>query len=136
MAGCLDDFGDRSGLLEVAEKINALAQQEKTLRASSQSTMFHMLGEVDGVSLAAIDVPLSSTSDHEKRMWEVELMGMSLSSSGHLANVMSKMNNDVQIMLSQIESNGRRGRSTIGGQVSTVVDRFTRDNKPFKVITL
>tara|TARA_Y100001001_G_C7949643_1_gene288552 strand:- start:281 stop:1153 length:873 start_codon:yes stop_codon:yes gene_type:complete len=88
------------------------------------------------VSLAAIDVPLSSTSDHEKRMWEVELMGMSLSSSGHLANVMSKMNNDVQIMLSQIESNGRRGRSTIGGQVSTVVDRFTRDNKPFKVITL
>jgi len=63
-------------------------------------------------------------------------MGMSLSSSGHLANVMSKMNNDVQIMLSQIESNGRRGRSTIGGQVSTIVDRFTRDNKPFKVITL
>ena len=136
MAGCLDDFGDRGGLLEVAEKINALAQQEKTLRDSSQSTMFDMLGEVDGVSLAAIDVPLSSTSDHEKRMWEVELMGMSLSSSGHLANVMSKMNNDVQIMLSQIESNGRRGRSTIGGQVSTVVDRFTRDNKPFKVITL
>ena len=136
MAGCLDDFGDRGGLLEVTEKINALAQQEKTLRDSSQSTMFDMLGEVDGVSLAAIDVPLSSTSDHEKRMWEVELMGMSLSSSGHLANVMSKMNNDVQIMLSQIESNGRRGRSTIGGQVSTIVDRFTRDNKPFKVITL
>ena len=136
MAGCLDEFGDRGGLLEVAEKINSLAQQEKTLRDSSQSTMFDMLGEAEGASLAAIDIPISSTSDHEKRMWEVELMGMSLSSSDHLANVMSKMKDDVQIMLSQLESNGKRGRSTIGGQVSTIVDRFTRDNKPFKVITL
>ena len=136
MAGCLDEFGDRGGLLEVAEKINSLAQQEKTLRDSSQSTMFDMLGEAEGASLAAIDIPISSTSDHEKRMWEVELMGMSLSSSDHLANVMSKMKDDVQIMLSQLESNGKKGRSTIGGQVSTIVDRFTRDNKPFKVITL
>ena len=136
MAGCLDEFGDRGGLLEVAEKINSLAQQEKTLRDSSQSTMFDMLGEAEGASLAAIDIPISSTSDHEKRMWEVELMGMSLSSSDHLANVMSKMKDDVQIMLSQLESKGKRGRSTIGGQVSTIVDRFTRDNKPFKVITL
>ena len=136
MAGCLDEFGDRGGLLEVAEKINSLAQQEKTLRDSSQSTMFDMLGEAEGASLAAIDIPISSTSDHEKRMWEVELMGMSLSSSAHLANVMSKMKDDVQIMLSQLESKGKRGRSTIGGQVSTIVDRFTRDNKPFKVITL
>ena len=33
------------------------------------------------------------------------LMGMSLSSSDHLANVMSKMKDDVQIMLSQLETN-------------------------------
>ena len=63
-------------------------------------------------------------------------MGISVSTANQLASLLSRVNSKVKISLSQIQEASNNGRSKVAGQVATVLDRFTRDNRPFKVITL
>ena len=136
MAGGFDEFGDRTSLLDSIEKILSIAQSEANLRNSTQTTMFEMLDENDEVPITEIQLPFASTSDHQKRVWEVELMGISVSTANQLASLLSRVDSKVKISLSQIQEASNNGRSKVAGQVATVLDRFTRDNRPFKVITL
>ena len=136
MAGAFDDFGDRAGILEVADRISSLAQEEANLKHSNQSSMFDMFGESVESSLSSIEVPLLSTSDQQKRMWEVELMGISISAANNLEKLLHGLDQDTYVMIAKIQNENVRGRITLGGQVSTVVDRMTRDNRPFKVVTM
>ena len=134
MSGAFDSFGDRTGVLEVSDRINSLAQDEANIRNSNQSTMFEMLGDSVGSSLSSIEIPFSSTSDHQKRIWEVELMGMSISGASNLGKLLGGFGEDVSVMLTQLQRVNGSKSVTLAGQISTVVDRFTRDNRPFKVI--
>ena len=59
-----------------------------------------------------------------------------MSTSNQLSKLLSNVPEDVFVTLNQIHSNGFGRKSNKGGQVSTVIDRFTRDNRPFKVVTL
>jgi DNA polymerase-3 subunit alpha len=136
MSGAFDSFGDRTGLLEVGDRISSLAQDEANIRNSNQTTMFEMLGDSVNSALSSIDIPFTSTSDHQKRLWEVELMGISISGAGNLGKLLSGFGKDVSVMLTQLQG-GSSSRSTVlAGQISTVVDRFTRDSRPFKVVNI
>ena len=136
ISGSFDGFGDRTGILEVSDRISALAQEELNLQGSNQSSMFEMMGEASNYSLAKIEIPDMSTTDRQKRIWEVEIMGVSVSSSNHLAKIMARVPQGILVMTNQLLALGRGERSTLAGQVSTVVDRFTRDDRPFKIVTL
>ena len=136
MSGSFDSFGDRTGLLEVSDRISSLAQDEANIRNSNQSTMFEILGDSVNSALSSIDIPFASTSDHQKRLWEVELMGISVSGAGNLGKLLSGFGKDVSVMLTQLQGGSSSGPAVLAGQISTVVDRMTRDNRPFKVVNI
>ena len=136
MAGGFDDFGDRGALLEVASKIISLGQNEYYLKNSNQTSMFDLLGDSSADSLVSIDIPLINTNDHEKRMWEVEMMGITLSSTKHLVNMLSALGEDIVVMVSQLDTSQGSKIISVAGQVSTIIDRSTRDGRPFKIVTL
>ncbi len=135
-AGAFDYFGDREGILSVSERISALAQSEAELRRSSQTTMFDLFGESIETPLASIDIPDENTSEQTKRSWEVELMGISLSTASHLTAIMAQLSDGEIVMSNDIQVGTNGAKTVIAGQVSTVVDRVTRDNRPFKVVTV
>jgi DNA polymerase III alpha subunit len=95
-----------------------------------------MLGDESANSLMSIDVAEGATNDRQKRIWEVELMGISLSTSNLLANAMQKVDESTVVMQSQLVGSRNGKKTTILGQISTVTDRLTRDKRPFKVLTI
>ena len=136
MAGGFDDFGDRGALFESSTKIISLGQNEQYLRNSNQTSMFDLLGDSSDSSLTAIELPLINTNDHQKRIWEVEMMGISLSSTNHLSNILSVLNEEIVVMVSQLDATQTSKNISVAGQVSTIIDRSTRDGRPFKIVTL
>ena len=136
MAGGFDDFGDRGALFESSTKIISLGQNEQYLRNSNQTSMFDLLGDSSDSSLTAIELPLINTNDHQKRIWEVEMMGISLSSTNHLSNMLSVLNEEIVVMVSQLDATQTSKNISVAGQVSTIIDRSTRDGRPFKIVTL
>ena len=135
-AGALDDFGDRSGMLEVIDRIVSLAQSEAHLRNSQQTSMFDMMGDSMPAELASIDVPDMNTSDAEKSQWEQELLGVSTSNNALLDLLArSREANDI-VMLKDLQDDMVGRRVKVTGMVSDVTRRYTRDQKPFAIATL
>ncbi len=135
-AGALDDFGDRLGMLEVIDRIVSLAQSETHLRNSQQTSMFDMMGESMPAELASIDVPDLNTSDAEKGQWEQELLGVSTSNNALLDLLARSRESNEIVMLNDLQPDmvGKRVRLT--GMVSEVTRRYTRDQKPFAIVSL
>ena len=135
-AGALDDFGDRTGMLEVIDRIISLAQSEAHLRNSQQTSMFDMMGDSMPAELASIDVPDMNTSDAEKGQWEQELLGVSTSNNA-LLDLLSRSReaNDI-VMLKDLQADMVGKRVNVTGIVSDVTRRYTRDQKPFAIATL
>ena len=135
-AGALDDFGDRSGMLEVIDRIISLAQSEAHLRNSQQTSMFDMMGDSMPAELASIDIPDMNTSDAEKSQWEQELLGVSTSNNALLDLLArSREANDI-VMLKDLQDDMVGKRVKVTGIVSDVTRRYTRDQKPFAIATL
>ena len=135
-AGSLDEFGDRKGMLEVIDRIISLAQSEAHLRNSQQTSMFDMMGESMPAELASIDVPDLNTSDTEKGQWEQELLGVSTSNNAMLdLLVLNRDANDV-LMVKELEDSMVGKRVRVTGIVSDVTRRYTRDQKPFAIVSL
>ena len=135
-AGAFDDFGDRSGILEVLERIIALAQSESNLRSSAQTSMFDMMGDSMPAELASIDIPALNTSDAEKGQWEQELLGVSTSNNALLDMLARFRDTDNILMLKDINANMVGKRVKVTGLVSDVTRRFTREQKPFAIASL
>ncbi|MCH8308939.1 MAG: DNA polymerase III subunit alpha [Chloroflexi bacterium] len=134
--GAFDDFGDRGALLSVAERILSLAHSEAGLRESDQTSMFDLFGDSVPTPLANISLPEGKTSDREMEEWERELLGLSISSVGNLANLLRSAGSDTIVFKSDIGPHLAGKKISIVGQVSTVIQRFTRKNKPFLIATV
>ncbi|MDP6712999.1 MAG: DNA polymerase III subunit alpha [SAR202 cluster bacterium] len=135
-AGAFDDFGDRGALLSVAERILSLAHSEAGLRESDQTSMFDLFGDSVPTPLANITLPDDKASDSETEEWERELLGLSLSGTNHLAALLRSAGSDTIISKSDIGQHLSGKKISIVGQVSTVIQRFTRKNKPFMIATV
>jgi DNA polymerase-3 subunit alpha len=136
MCGVFDAFGDRAGILEVIDRVIALANEETRMKTSNQSSLFDMLADSSADSLMSIEIPEMATNDRQKRVWEVDLMGISLSTSNLLAKAIRKVDEGTVVMQSQLVGHRNNGKTTLLGQISTVTDRLTRDKRPFKVLTV
>ena len=135
-AGALDDFGDRLGMLEVIDRIVSLAQSEAHLRNSQQTSMFDMMGDSMPAELASIDIPDLSTSDAEKGQWEQELLGVSTSNNALLDLLARQRDADDIVMLKDLQVDMVGKRVKVTGMVSDVTHRYTRDQKPFAIVSL
>ena len=135
-AGALDDFGDRLGMLEVIDRIVSLAQSEAHLRNSQQTSMFDMMGDSMPAELASIDVPDLSTSDAEKGQWEQELLGVSTSNNALLDLLARSRDANEIVMLNDLQPDMVGKRVRVTGMVSDVTRRYTREQKPFAIVSL
>ena len=135
-AGALDDFGDRLGMLEVIDRIISLAQSEAHLRNSQQTSMFDMMGDSMPAELANIDVPDLNTSDAEKGQWEQELLGVSTSNNALLDLLARSRDANQIVILNDLQPDMVGKRVRVTGMVSDVTRRYTRDQKPFAIVSL
>ncbi len=134
--GAFDDFGDRAAVLESMDRIISLAQSEARLRDSNQTTMFDLFGESVSAPLTTISLPDARASDREKEEWERELLGVSLSSIGVLSSILRMADSEHIVFRSDIDQNLAGQKVSIVGQVATVTQRYTRNNKPFLIVSL
>ena len=134
--GAFDAFGDRAAMLEVVDRIVTLAQSETRLRDSGQTTMFDLFGETVPTPMATIELLEIQVAEREKRAWEMELLGMAVSSPGALHALSSNGNSDAVMFRHQLEPEMAGKKVVMAGQVSSVTRRFTRDQRPFSIVGL
>ena len=134
--GAFDGFGDRAALLQVVDRIVALAQSEASLRESSQTTMFDLFGETVPTPMTIIGLSQIQAAEREKRAWEVELLGMAVSSRGAFNALSSNDNTDAVMFRHQLEPEMAGKKVVMAGHVSSVTRRFTRDQRPFSIVGL
>ena len=134
--GAFDDFGDRGALLESTDRIISLAQSEARLRDSSQSTMFDLFGESVSAPLTTISLPDIRATDREREEWERELLGVSLSSISVLSSILRMADSEHIVFRGDLDQNLAGQKVSIVGQIASVTQRFTKNNKPFIIAGL
>jgi len=135
-AGAFDDFGDRGALLEVADRILGLAQSEAGLKDSDQSSMFDLFGDSVPTPLANIALPDVNTPSRDKAAWERELLGLSLSNSNSLASLLGSADGETIKFRGDVTQQMAGSKISLVGQVSSVTQRFTQQNRPFLIAAL
>ena len=135
-AGALDDFGPRGGLLESVGRILKLAQSESGLKESNQGSMFDLFGESVPVPLSHIEVPEIETPAAEKRTWELELLGVDLNANGALRTVFPDSGSDAIVSRAQIGPDMDKRKIVLVGQVMSVTERLTRNDRPYTIAQL
>ncbi len=134
--GAFDEFGDRAALIDSMDRIISLAQSEARLRDSNQASMFDMFGESDAAPLTTIALPDVRASDLDKDEWERELLGVSLSNIGALAAVLGAADSNHAVFKSDVEQTPANQKVSLIGQVASITQRYTRQNKPFAIAAL
>ena len=134
--GAFDMFGERSGLISVIDRIISLAQSEARLKDSDQTSMFDLFGESVPTPLSNLDIPDIRTSEGEKWAWEKELLGVPLSNNSLLSSIVNDADPDTVVFLNQIDTEMGGKKMKLRGQVASVIQRYTRENKPFTIATL
>jgi DNA polymerase-3 subunit alpha len=134
--GAFDEFGDRGAILNVVDRIIALAQSETRLRDSNQTSMFEVLGDSMPSELATITLPDIHTSEMDRGAWEADLLGVALSNTNALNNILSNAGRDTIVFHSDLEPNMSGQKVKLAGQISSVSQRYTRDQRPFTIASL
>ncbi|MBA7682316.1 DNA polymerase III subunit alpha [subsurface metagenome] len=75
-AGALDCLGSRGALLQNVNRILSLAQRERHLRETGQSTMFDLWGEATPIPTPSLELEGADISTKETLAWEKELTGV------------------------------------------------------------
>ena len=135
-AGALDDFGMRGGLLQSVDRVLALAQSEAGLKGSDQTSMFDLFGESVPTPLAHISIPEIVTPDSEQAAWEKELLGVCLSGKSAVNELFGDAGPEDVVSRDQIVPEMAGSKIVLRGQVSRVMQRFTREQKPFVIATI
>ena len=134
-AGAFDTLANRGAVLDSLDQIVAFAQLEAKSRNSGQSSLFDGSAGEDAGGLPGIELGDTDVPPEEKATWERELIGVSLSynpmwqlaglNAGDAFNSIDQLDDDMQ------------GKSlSLLGHVSSITDRFTKEQKKFFVVTL
>ncbi len=135
-SGAFDRFGDRGAFLLAVDRIHSLAQSEENLKRSDQASMFDMFGESVPTPLAHIELADMQTPDGERQEWEKELLGVSFSGNKLLALMESVTDPNAIMSRSQIGPDLDRKRITLTGQIASISERSTKDQKPYLIANL
>ena len=134
--GALDCLGNRGALVQAADQILSLAQMEAHRKRSGQASMFDGrpdavdAGQLGGIRLDGGDVPVL-----DKVAWEKELLGVALSENPIKALAGAESNGAITSR-DQLDPDMEGQTVRMLGQISSVSQRYTRNQKPYAVATL
>ena len=96
--------------------------------------MFDLFGNSVPTPLAQIELEDVVTTERQKHMWEKELLGLSLTN----ITFVDPSDADSQIISfrSDLRPDMEGNEIMLRGQVSSSVDRHTKNGRPFKIVTL
>ena len=149
-AGALEILGPRGSMLGQAGQIMSSAQTESKIRNSGQTSLFDRMDggfqetvlatdrtsqDSDPKDSGPEDVDPEDVGPEEKARWERELIGVSLSHNP-LRELVQLDVGDKVTSLDQIEEDLVGRPMTLLGQISSVRERYTKDEKKFLTITL
>ena len=132
--GALDDLGDRGALLAGIDRILSLAQREKQLKESGQSTMFDLWGESVPLPLPDLELDGGGTTTAEKLAWERELLGVYVSE--HPFSRLASTLPPNATLCGEIDEGMANREVVTAGMVSSVRHLYTKDGRPFSAATL
>ena len=135
-AGAFDRFGDRGGIISSIDRIHSLALSEASLRDSDQTSMFDLFGDSVPTPLASIEFPEGTTSDAEKKGWELELLGVQYSGSKRLEIASSGGASNGVMSSGQVTAAMSGSKVTLTGQIASTTERSTKTGKPYIIATL
>ena len=134
-AGALEILGPRGSMFSVTDQIMSNAQAESKMRNSGQTSLFDAMGSDNQGAMKAIDMTGEDADPEEKDKWEREMIGVSLSHNP-LRELAQLDMGDKITSLDQIEEDLVGKPMTLLGQISSVRERYTKDQKKFVTITL
>ena len=134
-AGALEILGPRGSMFSVTDQIMSNAQAESKMRNSGQTSLFDAMGSENQGAMKAIDMTGEDADPEEKDKWEREMIGVSLSHNP-LRELAQLDMGDKITSLDQIEEDLVGKPMTLLGQISSVRERYTKDQKKFITITL
>ncbi len=134
MAGALDMLGQERGTLVMnAERLINLARRERELRDSGQSTMFDLFGGEVDAPMPALELEPHQVSSEQMLAWEKELLGVYVSEHPFRAAA-AEISRYVSHSISDISMDVIGQNITLGGMVSSVQSRSTRDGRKFFIL--
>ncbi|MCH7789285.1 MAG: hypothetical protein IH940_07560, partial [Acidobacteria bacterium] len=83
-----------------------------------------------------IELPPIKTPDGEKQDWERELLGVSFSGNRLLELMRSEGGGEAIMSRSQISADLSGRKITLTGQIASVTERTTRDQKPYLIVNV
>jgi DNA polymerase-3 subunit alpha len=116
-------------------RILSLAQRERRLRETGQSTMFDLWGEAVNVPLPSLDMVATDVSIKEKLGWEKELLGVYLSEHP-FSPFASKAASENTTLCGQVDAEMEGQTIRVAGMVASVHNLITRDGKPSASVLL
>ena len=133
--GALDSMGKRGILLTSVDRILSLAQRERKLQETGQTTMFDLFGESVQTPLPSLELEGEDAPKSERLAWEHELLGLYLSEHP-FTSAAKKLASTSTTLCGQIDEDMVGKTLTIAGMVASVRHLFTRESKPFVAATL
>ena len=134
--GSLESLGKRGPLLRAADQILSLAQKESHRRQTGQTSMFDDNSDTDAPGhIAGIDIAGEEVPPREKLAWEKELMGVTLSENPQKA-IASVNSAGAITSADQLDADMDGQRVSVLGQLSSVSQRYTREQRPYVIGTL
>ncbi len=128
--GAFDCLANRGALLQALDQIISLAQRERRLRESGQTSMFDLWGQVAPLPLSQLSLQTVDLSPEQKLNWERELLGVYFSEHP-LASVASKLASATTVLCGEIDASMVGNTIVTAGIVSSVRQLYTRDQRPF-----
>ncbi len=129
-AGAFDTFGPRKALLDISEQLVNISQQESNMRSTGQTSLFGNIS-TPVPSTFQINVGKEEVSLNEIIEWERELLGVTISSNPLSLIPKHSIPDQAITSRNQISSDLEGKQITILGQVTTLRERMTRDNRQF-----
>ncbi len=137
-AGALDTLVARGPALAGVDRILRLAQRERDLRESGQTTMFDLFGEqVDTPrpALALEDLAGADVTNAEQLQWEKELLGLYVSAHPFQPHS-AALRRYVTITAGEIRDEHEGQDLIVAGAVTLVRPLTTRQGKPFAAVEI
>ncbi|MEZ4491982.1 MAG: DNA polymerase III subunit alpha [Dehalococcoidia bacterium] len=134
MAGALDMLGQQRGTLVMnAERLISLARRERELRDSGQSTMFDLFGGEVDAPMPALELEPHQVTSEQMLAWEKELLGVYVSEHP-FRSAAAEISRYVSHSISDVSMEIIGQNITLGGMVSSVQARSTRDGRKFYIL--
>ena len=134
--GAFDSLANRGALLNSAEQLLSLAQSEAHRREAGQSSMFDgATAGMEAAPVANLGVEGEDVAAAQKIEWEKELLGVSLSNGG-LKSVALVNTAGAITSADQLDTEMDGQRVNVLGQISSVSERVTKDQRSYLVATL